>query len=197
MRVSAVNLGYNSAQKQNNTSFGTNKSIYLCSVLASGFVKSKELPELSDHIALNMNKAIKYAEKIFRKGDFPTWYHSTWPKFTNDSIPTDREMVLKGGLDLVSRCEALVYFGNPSISSGMRGEIAKAKKLDMVVLSEAEYLKAVDEGTFDKLVEGSAHYKRLHAILDVEEAHPEIADSIVRTINSIKTKETSAYLANV
>lgn len=172
MRVAGVGFGYNNAQKQNNTSFGINKAIYLCSVLASGYDEAAKFkyPTIRKYILSNAQKALKHAKKIVADNkDFAYWNHTTWPKFIDDTKPEQRATALKGGLDLVSRCEALVYFDDPAISKGMQGEIAKAKKLGMIVLSEAEYDKAVAAKTFDKMVENSYHYKRLHLVLDNEE----------------------------
>lgn len=196
MRVGLVDsLGYNNTKKQNNFSFGTNKAVYLCSTLASGFVASEKCPTIKEYIALNAEKALDYAKKIVLNKDFAYWNHTTWPKFLDDTKPEQRATALKGCLDLVSRCEALVYFGEPK--GGMVGEIDRAKKIGQVVLSEAEYDKMVADGTFDKFVEDSPHYKRLHAILDNEGIeHTSVLDLMVENINGVMPMLKKPFSAN-
>lgn len=167
MRVSLGNLqGYNNTKKQDNVNFGTNKAVYLCSSLASGFVPTKEIPTIKDFIVLNMEKALGHAKGIVERGDFPYWNHSTWPKFLDDTKPEQRKTAMSGCLDLATRCDVLVYHGEAK--GGMLTEMSKANEIGEIVLSRAEYEKMVDEGTFDKFVEDSPHYKRLHNVLDNE-----------------------------
>lgn len=164
MRVGLVNFQADSCNRKiNSVNFGSDKAIYLCSSLASGFKASREVPTIKDFIGINMEKALKHAARILKKGDFPYWNHSTWPKFLDDTKPDQREMAMKGCIDLVTRCDALVYHGRPK--GGMVTEIKKAKSIGMVVLSRSKYLK-MSQKSFDTLVEESTHYKRLHKALD-------------------------------
>ncbi len=159
LSINNFNQNYN---YNNSLNFKSDKVIYVCSRLASGYRKSPKHQTIRDFIQSNMAKAMNYAKQIVKKGDFPYWNHSTWPNFVDDTKPKERNIAIKGCLDLVSRCEALVYFGKPI--GGMKQEIDKAKNVGMVVLSSKEYFKMKPKN-FDKLVEDSPHYKKLRNAL--------------------------------
>ena len=155
-------INTNNNTKNNKINFKSDKAVYVCSKLATGYTKTKKFPTIRSFIEYNMGRAITHAKQIAKKGDYPYWNHSTWPHFVDDTKPKERKLAIKGCLDLVSRCEALVYFDKPR--GGMKQEISKAKDLGMVVMSAKEY-RTTKPKDFDKMVEESPHYKKLHNII--------------------------------
>lgn len=156
MRVSA-NSFYSRRYPNNNVSFQKDFAAYVCSPLASGFVETAEIPTIRDFILGNMERAIGYAQKIAEKGDFPYWNHSTWPRFIDDTKPEQRIFALEGCIDLLKRCDFLVWFTKEP-KGGMIKEIAAAKKFGIPVFSEDEYLSLT--GTeLERIVKDSTGYK--------------------------------------
>ncbi len=104
-----------------------------------------------------MVKALGYAAKIAKKGDYPYWNHSTWPKFVDDTNNEQRKFALRACLDLVKRCDLLVYFKIPR--GGMVKEIEVAKAAGIPVLTASKYLK-MSKKKVDKLIEASPNYQK-------------------------------------
>ena len=65
--------------------------------------------------------------------------HSFLPEYLDDHIPQERQVALEFGLSILKICKALVVCGD-IISSGMAGEIRKARALGIKV-----YRLGVDE----------------------------------------------------
>ncbi len=159
MRVNLLCI--NNTFNNEKISFKQNKGVYLCSTLATGFKATKEFPTIKSYIEFNMQKALTYADKITKKGDYPYWNHSTWPKFIDDTKPQSRKFALSGCIDLVKRCDLLVYFGRPK--GGMKLEIKEAKEAGIPVLSSSKYLK-LSKTKIDELIENSTHYKNMKKV---------------------------------
>ena len=157
MKTAFANSFNNNYNKKNTISFQANKAVYLCSPLASGFVATPKIPTIKDFINKNMKKALTYAKKIAEKNDFPYWNHSTWPNFIDDTDPKQREFAMSGCIDLLKRCDMLVYFKEPK--GGMIKEISESMKSGIPVLSAKQYQKLSGD-EIDKLVENSDNFKK-------------------------------------
>ena len=100
------------------------KRVYICSPLRA---------ETSDGMTQNMRAARAYMfyaiKKLHARARAP---HAFLPLFLCDEIPGDRALALKFDLKLMEQCDILFVCGN-RISSGMRGEIARAAVLHMPI----------------------------------------------------------------
>lgn len=77
----------------------------------------------------NVANALGYCKYVMERGYMPLASHLYFTQMTNDNIPEERKQGLEMGLELLSLCdEAWVFYDN-RISSGMAGEIARAKEL--------------------------------------------------------------------
>lgn len=157
MKISSINSYFNSDKSKSGISFKQNKGVYLCSTLATGFKPTEKIPTINAFINLNMDKALGYASKIVKKGDYPYWNHSTWPKFLDDTNKEQRKIAMSACLDLVKRCDLLVYFKFPR--GGMLDEIKIAKEKGIPVLTASKYLR-MSKKKVDKLIEASPNYQK-------------------------------------
>lgn len=101
------------------------KRVYICSPLRA---------ETEDDMTQNMRAARAYMfyaiKKLHARARAP---HAFLPLFLCDEIPGDRALALKFDLELMEQCDILFVCGN-RISSGMRGEIARAAVLHMPIM---------------------------------------------------------------
>lgn len=79
----------------------------------------------------NVANAIAYCKYVMKKGYMPLASHLYFTQMTNDDIPEERRAGLDMGLELLSMCDEVWVFYENRISSGMAGEIARAKELGL------------------------------------------------------------------
>ena len=60
--------------------------------------------------------------------------HLLYPQVLDESIPADRQLGLDMGKEVLGKCDELWVFGE-TVSTGMKAEIEKAKRKNMVVRS--------------------------------------------------------------
>lgn len=99
-----------------------NDIVYICSPLSA---------PTKEGIRQNMEKAAHYARLV--SGTFGCRAiapHSFLPEYLDDNIPEEREAGLAFGLSILRLSKAIIVCGS-RISSGMRGEIRLAGKLDI------------------------------------------------------------------
>lgn len=99
--------------------------VYVCSPLGA---------DSTEGVRANMEKARQYMKIVSEKYNCRAIApHAILPMFLNDSIPEERELGLKFGLDLIRICKKVVVCGNV-ISNGMKKEIELAKRLGIDIL---------------------------------------------------------------
>ena len=94
-------------------------NIYICSPLRGDY-------------PTNISNAKKYCREVILQGDMPICPHIYFTQFLNDSIPREREIGLKCGLELVKLCDMIYVYGEPS--EGMKAEITLAKQMGIEVV---------------------------------------------------------------
>ncbi len=82
-------------------------------------------------VEANKENARRYSRFAFEQGGIPFAPHLLFTQFLNDDNPAERDAGLCLGLELLSRCDALWAFGNPTM--GMAMEIQEAKRLGIPV----------------------------------------------------------------
>ena len=98
----------------------TVKKIYVCSRLAGD-------------IENNIEKAKGYARFVVKEyGAIPIAPHIYFTQFLDDAVPEERAFGRMVGLQLLSECDELWYFGD-QISQGMVAEIIAAKEQSIPV----------------------------------------------------------------
>lgn len=98
--------------------------VYICSPLRA---------ETAEGVRNNMLMAEEYAHTISEKYNCRAIApHSFLPKYLDDSIPKERELGIKFGLDVIKLCKK-VYVCTDTISEGMRSEIEFACKFNIPV----------------------------------------------------------------
>ena len=96
------------------------KKIYVCSRFVGNIEKS-------------IQKTKKYCENVVKAcGAIPIAPHIYFTLFLDDVIPEERAFGTLAGLQLLSECDELWYFGD-SISKGMVTEIIAAKEQSIPV----------------------------------------------------------------
>ena len=91
------------------------KKIYVCS-------------PLSGDIERNIENAKSYCEYVVKEcGAIPIAPHIYFTQFLNDNRPEERTFGIMAGLQLLSDCDELWYFGD-YVSKGMVTEIIAAKE---------------------------------------------------------------------
>ena len=103
--------------------------VYICSPLSA---PTKAM------MKRNMSKAGIYAKQVaLYWGCRAIAPHSFLPDYLDDTIPQEREIALEFGLSILKICKALVICGDV-ISSGMQGEIRRAKELGIPIYQMIE-----------------------------------------------------------
>lgn len=103
--------------------------VYICSPLSA---------PTREGIQKNMNKAAYYTALVAKEFDCRAIApHSFLPEYLDDSIPEEREVALAFELSVLKIAKAMVVCGK-RISSGMNGEIKKAKEWGIPVYSLLE-----------------------------------------------------------
>lgn len=98
--------------------------VYICSPLSA---------PTDEEIRRNMEKAKEYMAVVAKNFHCRTVApHAYLPELLDDNIPAERELALSFGLSLLELSSVMVVCGNV-ISSGMKGEIEKAKKQEIPI----------------------------------------------------------------
>lgn len=96
------------------------KKIYVCS-------------RLRGDVETNIENAKRYCEYVVKGcGAIPIAPHIYFTQFLDDDIPEERAFGTLAGLQLLSECDELWYFGD-SVSKGMVTEIIAAKEQSIPV----------------------------------------------------------------
>lgn len=104
--------------------FNKDDLVYICSPLSA--------PKLAQ-MRENMSKARFYANMISHEFGCRTIApHGFIPDYLDDNIPREREIGLQFGLSVLEISSAMVVCGS-KISSGMSGEIKRARELQIPV----------------------------------------------------------------
>ena len=74
----------------------------------------------------NTERARQFCKFAVRQGAIPFAPHLLYPQFMSDRDPAERELALFFGIVWLSRMDEVWVFGE-TISSGMKGEIKKAR----------------------------------------------------------------------
>lgn len=88
----------------------------------------------SGDIETNTENAKRYCRFAVDSNAIPLAPHLHYPSFIREDDPTERELGLFFGLVLLGKCDELWVFGE-TVSTGMKAEIEKAKRKNMVVRS--------------------------------------------------------------
>ena len=96
------------------------KVVYICSPYAGD-------------VEVNTENARRYCRYAVDAGCMPVAPHLLYPQFMDDSDPQERDVALKFGIVLLSRCAELWWFGDV-VSHGMRGEIEYANRRGIPVI---------------------------------------------------------------
>ena len=116
-------------------------SYYICSPLSAPTQKG---------IEANMKKAGEYVDTVSRiTGKRAIAPHAILPRYFDDNIAEERQLCLQFGLDVLALCDAMVVCGR-RISSGMKGEIERARNIGMPIYalyedSRGDYLVNFEE----------------------------------------------------
>ena len=100
------------------------KVVYICSPFAGD-------------VEANTEKTRRYCRYAVDAGCMPIAPHLLYPQFMDDSDPAERDVALKFGFILLSRCAELWWFGDV-VSQGMRNEIEFANRRGIPVIHIAE-----------------------------------------------------------
>ena len=95
------------------------KLVYICSPYAGDIESNVEFAKAACHYAM-------------RQGCAPVAVHLLYPQFLDDAVSSEREAGIRMGLQVLAACEELWVCG-AHISSGMRQEIAEAKRLGIPI----------------------------------------------------------------
>lgn len=96
------------------------KVVYICSPYAG-------------NVEANTENARRYCRYAVDAGCMPIAPHLLYPQFMDDSDPDERDVALKFGIVLLSRCAELWWFGDV-VSQGMRNEIEFANRRGIPVI---------------------------------------------------------------
>ena len=107
------------------------KLVYICSPYAGEIESNVGFAKAACHYAM-------------RQGCAPVAVHLLYPQFLDDAVSSEREAGIRMGLRVLAACEELWVCG-AHISSGMRQEIAEAKRLGIPVrYLSANQIKAME-----------------------------------------------------
>jgi hypothetical protein len=99
------------------------EKVYICSPY-----RGASESEVSDNVA----RALKHCRLAVSKGYIPVCPHVYLTRFLDDNVPSERELGLQIGLEMLTECAELWVFGN-RVSQGMRAEIDTANRLGITV----------------------------------------------------------------
>ena len=86
----------------------------------------------SGDVEANTENAKQYCRFVVDNNAIPLAPHLHYPSFMREDDPAEREMGLFFGIVLLGKCDELWAFGE-TVSVGMKAEIDKAKRKNMVV----------------------------------------------------------------
>ena len=84
-------------------------------------------------IEANVERARLYSRFAVDSGYIPLTVHLLYPQFMYDDDPEERELALRFGNILMDKCSEVWVFAGCGVSSGMAGEIARAKRKGFVL----------------------------------------------------------------
>lgn len=73
----------------------------------------------------NRQNAVEYCEYAAQMGVTPLAPHTIFTQYLDDDVPSQREVGIRMGLELLKRCDEIWVFG-PEITEGMKREIIQA-----------------------------------------------------------------------
>ena len=94
----------------------------------------------------NVERAKEYCKQALEQGVVPVAPHLLYPQFLEDSDPAERNLGLRAGLELLSRCEDMWVCGE-EISPGMSREIQFAQGLG-IPIRQWELEAGMERGAF-------------------------------------------------
>jgi hypothetical protein len=83
------------------------------------------------NVQYNVSVARAAARIVIDAGYVPIVPHLYIPQILDDDVPAERDLGLSLALSLLSRCDEMWCFGEPS--AGMRMEIEEAERLDLPI----------------------------------------------------------------
>ena len=88
-------------------------------------------------VAENIAFAKRCCLEVIRAGEVPFAPHIYFTQFLNDNIPQERELGITCGLEVLSLCNEIWFFGD-KITDGMLAEIDYAKQhgIDIVYMAQ-------------------------------------------------------------
>ncbi len=101
------------------------KKIFVCSPFAG-------------EVDRNVRIAKRLCRMVMKAGHAPFAPHLLYPRFTDDTVPTQRATGIACGLAFMETCDEVWAFVGNGISSGMRQEIDHARRLGKPVVGIAE-----------------------------------------------------------
>lgn len=85
----------------------------------------------SGNVETNLENARRYCRFAIRRGGIPFAPHLLFTQFLDDSVAHERELGLELGLSMLSICDELWAFGEPT--AGMALEISEAERQNIPV----------------------------------------------------------------
>lgn len=96
------------------------KKVYICSAYASrGFKEA------------NLMMAKTYCRIALQNGFLPIAPHVMYGELLDDNDPSERELALAAGLELLEACDEIWIHG--PVTGGMIGEVKRAEELGIVI----------------------------------------------------------------
>lgn len=112
------------------------KKVYICSPCRGDYEN-------------NIQRAKEYSRAAAMRGCIPITPHIYLTQFMDDSVPTERDLALSFGRDLVLMCDELWAFGLDHPSVGMAAEIAVANDAGIRVVNGFEAISKVGQPEAD------------------------------------------------
>lgn len=108
------------------------KKVYICSPCRGDYEN-------------NIQRAKEYSRAAAAKGCIPITPHIYLTQFMDDTVPTERELGLKMGRELVLMCDELWAFGLDCPTAGMAAEIELARERGLPVRNGFEAISEIPE----------------------------------------------------
>ena len=88
---------------------------------------------LKGDIQQNIENALEYCRRVTFEGNVPIAPHAYFTSFLDDTVPHERKVGMKMGMEILKHADELHVFGNV-ISEGMQNEIAYAEQSGIPIL---------------------------------------------------------------
>ena len=120
----------------------------------------------------NIHLAQRICKKVMRDGYIPYAPHLLFPQFLDDADARQREEGIKAGIEMLRRCDALIFSGG-KVTDGMVQEMNAASDLGIPVV----YLEDPEESqSKGKKEETDIHNEEVLALLAMMEALDSLTD---------------------